>query len=306
MRSWPEGTVRGCASMGGASTRGRATGRGQTAVRVRADALQSCAARCSKRVRRSRPRGPRAAAARGGSGGRRRRRGRRGARRGRGRAGGRCGGGGRRLMASMVGAAAGSARPWPGGLDIHRSADSTGGRGRRVERRARCAPAAGAGGPASGAPLNARLATVAKPCSSLAQREQQVRDAVGGRQRRGPSTLHAPAVHAPAARAHEQRARLPHEPDAERAALEHEPGARVQLARLVADEVAEQPERGRSGPSPARGRRPDHVRAALGVELRDRPRVHEQDRPRPATDSGSSVSSSAATATNGTVCATRA
>ena len=54
---------------------------------------------------------------------------------------------------------------------------------------------------------------------------------------------HAPAVHAPPA--HEQRAGLPHEPDAERAALEHEPRARVQLARVVADEVAEQAERGR-------------------------------------------------------------
>ena len=54
---------------------------------------------------------------------------------------------------------------------------------------------------------------------------------------------HAPAVHAPPA--DEQRARLPHEPDAERAALHHQARARVQLARLVADQVAEQAERGR-------------------------------------------------------------
>ena len=60
-------------------------------------------------------------------------------------------------------------------------------------------------------------------------------DAVGGRQ---PLVVHvhAPAVHAAAA--HEQRAGLPHDPDAERAALEHEAGAGVQLARLVADQVA--------------------------------------------------------------------
>ena len=56
---------------------------------------------------------------------------------------------------------------------------------------------------------------------------------------------HAPAVHAAAA--HEQRARLPHEPHAERPALHHQPRARVQLARVVADEVAQQPERGRLG-----------------------------------------------------------
>ena len=59
----------------------------------------------------------------------------------------------------------------------------------------------------------------------------------------GSGTLHAPAEHAPPAGRHEHRARLPHEPDAERAALEHQAGPRVQLARVVADEVAEQPER---------------------------------------------------------------
>ena len=86
---------------------------------------------------------------------------------------------------------------------------------------------------------------------------------------------HAPAVHAPPA--HEQRARLPHEPHAERAALHHEPRARVQLARVVADEVAEQAERGRLAAAPARAPRLDHLRAAVGVQLRDRPRVREQD-----------------------------
>ena len=70
----------------------------------------------------------------------------------------------------------------------------------------------------------------------------------------GSVRAHAPAVHAPPAAAHEQRAGLPHEPDAERAALHHQPGARVQLARLVADEVAEQPERGRLRRVPRRAR----------------------------------------------------
>ena len=55
-----------------------------------------------------------------------------------------------------------------------------------------------------------------------------------------------------AGRAHEQRARLADDPDAERAALDHEPGAGVQLARVVADEVAEQPERRRARRAAAR------------------------------------------------------
>ena len=57
------------------------------------------------------------------------------------------------------------------------------------------------------------------------------------------SDVHAPAVDAAAAGPHEHGAGLADQPDAERAALEHEAGARVQVARLVADEVAEQAER---------------------------------------------------------------
>ena len=51
--------------------------------------------------------------------------------------------------------------------------------------------------------------------------------------------LHAVAVRPPAA-VQQDGAGLADEPDAEPAGLEHEPGAGVQLARLVADEVAEQ------------------------------------------------------------------
>ena len=94
------------------------------------------------------------------------------------------------------------------------------------------------------APLNAWLATVAKPASSArsASSRWAVRSPAGRRVVRG---VHAEAVHAPAARAHEQRAGLPHQPGAEAPALGHEAGAGVQLARLVADQVAQQPDAGR-------------------------------------------------------------
>ena len=57
---------------------------------------------------------------------------------------------------------------------------------------------------------------------------------------------------------------LPHEPDAERAALGHEAGACVQLARIVADQVAEQAERGRA---PARRRRADAAGRTVAPRL---------------------------------------
>ena len=52
----------------------------------------------------------------------------------------------------------------------------------------------------------------------------------------------------------QQRTRLPHEPHAERAAFHHQSRARVQLARPVADEIAEQAERGPLGASRPRAR----------------------------------------------------
>ena len=60
------------------------------------------------------------------------------------------------------------------------------------------------------------------------------------------------------------------------------PVAGVQLARLVADEVAEQAERRALRPVAAPRAAAQHVRAALGVQLRDHPRVREQDEHRPA------------------------
>ena len=75
-----------------------------------------------------------------------------------------------------------------------------------------------------------------------AQREQQVADAVGARQVRVVDA-DAEAVDGACA-ADEQRARLADEPRPEPAGLEHEAGARVQVARVVVDEVAEQAERG--------------------------------------------------------------
>ena len=90
------------------------------------------------------------------------------------------------------------------------------------------------------------------------------------------SDADAPAVHAAPAGAHEQRARLADQPDAEAAALHHEAGARVQVARVVADEVAEQPERGASAASPRRAARAHDLRAAVGVQLGDRPGMRER------------------------------
>ena len=54
---------------------------------------------------------------------------------------------------------------------------------------------------------------------------------------------HAPRVDPPPPRAHEEDALLADQPDAEASALEHQPRLGDQLARLVADQVAEQPER---------------------------------------------------------------
>ena len=108
----------------------------------------------------------------------------------------------------------------------------------------------------------------------------------------GSSDAHAPAVHAPAAGPDEQRARLADDPDAERAALEHEPGARVQLARVVADEVAEQPERRRA---PARRRAAGRAAARWRRAWRRAPGSPTRARARSAAtgnDSGSSTNSS--------------
>ena len=107
-----------------------------------------------------------------------------------------------------------------------------------------------------------------------------------GRPRAGRARdAHAPADDAAAA-GHQQRAGLPDQPDAEPAALEHEAGAGVQRAGVVADEVAEQPERRPLGRVVAPPARRDDLRAPARVERRDRPRLHEHEQPRPGSAPG--------------------
>ena len=106
------------------------------------------------------------------------------------------------------------------------------------------------------------------------QGEQQVRDPVGGRQL-GLGRADAVAVHAPATRRYEQGARLSHQPDAEVAALEREPGPALELALLVAEQVAEETLRRRLRRIVARPLRPHHAGAAERVQLGDDPGVGE-------------------------------
>ena len=140
----------------------------------------------------------------------------------------------------------------------------SGARTRRGERRD-ASPAGSAGRSRHGeAPLNARLATVAKPSSS--SRSASSRCAVRSADGNSPVDLHAPAVDAPAAGPRQQRAGLRQEPDAEPAALEREPGARVQRARLAAraDRRAARAPPAPRARQPARGRRPDEIVGASG------------------------------------------
>ena len=89
------------------------------------------------------------------------------------------------------------------------------------------------------APANAWLATVANPYLVLAQREQEVGDAVGGGQRGVRTTrTHQQCTRRPHARA--ARPPFPTSQTPKGAALHHQARARVQLTRLVAHEVAEQ------------------------------------------------------------------
>ena len=137
----------------------------------------------------------------------------------------------------------------------------------------------------------------------LAQRQQQVRDPVGGGQllarRSRAARCEAPAV---ATRTHQQstrrplrtqkRALLADQPGAELAALEREPGRGEQVALVVADEVAEQPERDALGrrvgaPAPRRASlaadRHHLARTAPRLDPGDRPGVREADQARPGT-----------------------
>src|SRR4051794_6927910 len=107
-----------------------------------------------------------------------------------------------------------------------------------------------------------------------AQRQQQVRDAIRRRQV-AIGDPYAVAMHAPAAGADEQRPGLAHQPYAEPAALQGEPGRALQVTLAVPQQVAEQALchllRAAVGPRLAA----HHVRAAEGVQLRDDPGVRE-------------------------------
>ena len=149
-----------------------------------------------------------------------------------------------------------------------------------LQRGARAGAASAPAQRASGAPLKARLATVAKPCSSARSASSRCAVRSPPRAARG-RRAHAPAVNAAPAGAHAAARRASptsQTPSAPRSSTS--PVRGVQVARLVADEVAEQPERDGCAPglgagaAPAARRR--DARAAPGVELGDHPRVRER------------------------------
>ena len=180
-------------------------------------------------------------------------------------------------------------------------------------RRAAATPASSAGRISGGsrrrtrqrAPAKARLATVAKPSSSArsASSRWAMRSPPG---RSGSSTPHAVADARAARRGRTSSAPAsPDEPHAQPPALEHQPGARVQVARVVADEVPEQPDRSALGAgrrAAACGR--TTLAPRCGVELRDDPRVRDarqRDRQRQRLDQRAAATPAAM---NGTTCAT--
>ena len=93
------------------------------------------------------------------------------------------------------------------------------------------------------APENPRFATFANPSSSSRSASSRCATRSAAGRSSDVADAHAPAVDPPAAGADEERSLLADEPRAEPAALEHQPGRGEQLALVVADEVAEQPER---------------------------------------------------------------
>src|SRR5687767_8322693 len=108
-----------------------------------------------------------------------------------------------------------------------------------------------------------------------AQREEEVRDAIRARQVRVVDA-DAEAVDAPLA--DEQSARLADQPRAEPARLLDEPGPRVEVARVVVDEVPQEPERRPLRLVGLARLRADDLGAAVGVQLGDRPRLDERER----------------------------
>ena len=169
-------------------------------------------------------------------------------------------------------------------------------RGARA-RRARPASSAGRiarrqarGARRHAAPLNARLATVAKPASS--SRSASSRCAVRSAEGSSPSTFtHQQSTRRPPGRTSSAPASPTSQtPSAPRSS--DEPGAGVQLARLVAEQVAEQPER-----RPLRRRRPRAARGRTTARRGWRTAPGSPTRARRAiaatgNESGSSASSS--------------
>ena len=126
------------------------------------------------------------------------------------------------------------------------------------------------------APENARLATVAKPCSSARRASSRwaMRSADG---RSGSVDADAPAVHPPPARAHEQRAGLADEPRCRGArARARRPSARAGRAPRGRRGRRAGRARSRSARRRRAARGPHDVGAALGVERRDDPGVRER------------------------------
>ena len=151
------------------------------------------------------------------------------------------------------------------------------------------------------APENAMLATVAKPCSSARSASSSGRcgrrRAGRGRRRRRTSSPRGARPTARAARPPRRR------PTPEAPGLDHEARPGVQVARVVADEVAEQAEGGALGRRVGPRARAHDVRAARRVELRDDPGVreaHERHRRRQRLEREQQT----AAARNGTTCAT--
>ena len=158
-------------------------------------------------------------------------------------------------------------------------------------------PGAALGQPPAHAPARARERVVGHGREALlvlAQREQQVGDAVRRRQV-GVGHPHAPAVHAAAGRG---RAARPPPPRATRRARRAPVTRPVRACRSRASWPTRSPSRpsavalGRRRRARARGL--TTFAPAVGVELGDRPGVGEQDHRRPGTSAGSSESRSTA------------
>ncbi len=118
------------------------------------------------------------------------------------------------------------------------------------------------------APAKAWLATVANPTSS--SRSASSRCATrseGGSSRSVVRTQKA--VHTAATGHHEKHSGLPHQPGPERPALEREAGLAVQVALIVAQQVAQEPLGHGLGLLVARALRPHHARPPEGIELRE-------------------------------------